>query len=115
LTPITKTTGVTCIRTDGRNEVKFANRPSHDLVEAVERHAEQKFELLCRRPRARAVPVADRTQVGETDELAILVANAELALLLERETCPSRWRLPGVGASAPSRGCEWSPSSDCPR
>ena len=40
-----------------------------------------------RRAVARAVPAADRTQVGETDEVAIVVANAELALSLERETC----------------------------
>ena len=33
-------------------------------------------------PLARAVPAADRTQLRETDEVAILVADAELALSL---------------------------------
>jgi len=65
--------------------VEFIGRPSEDVVHVVERHAEQVFELLCRRPSAplaRAVPAADRTQLRETDEVAILVADAELALSL---------------------------------
>jgi len=70
--------------------VEFIGRPSEDVVHVVERHAEQVFELLCRRPSApvaRAVPAADRTQLRETDEVAILVADAELALSLERGAC----------------------------
>ena len=70
--------------------IEFTGRPSEDVVHVVERHAEQVLELLCRRPGApgaRAVPAADRTQLGETDEVAILVADAELALSLERGAC----------------------------
>jgi len=41
---------------------------------------------------------ADRTQVGEMNEVAILVADAELALSLDQGAChrPSMWRALGA-------------------
>jgi hypothetical protein len=86
--PIMNTMRHTCIRSERRSGSSSASGPRQDLGRAVERHAEEVFDLLRRRPVAPAGrEIGGTRHVGEGDNAAVRPADAELALSLERGAC----------------------------
>jgi hypothetical protein len=68
--------------------VELSNRPRHDLGYVVERHPQQVLDLLRRRPMPPpAWEIGDARHTWENDDVVVLVADAELALSLERGAC----------------------------
>src|SRR5215469_13661581 len=77
--------------------VEVGHRPRQDLVTAIERHAEQVLDLLCRRPMAPAGrKVGHARHAWERDNAAVLSAYAELACSLQWRACHRPKNVAGV-------------------
>src|SRR5215471_146512 len=85
--------------------VEVGYRPRQDLVTAIERHAEQMLDLLCRRPMAPAGrKVGHARHAREGDDAAVGETDALLALSFQRRACrgSGMWRMLGAAASEAS-------------
>ena len=101
LTPIMKTTRNTCIHSERRSGSSSAGDHLRIAAALVERHIQQTLDFLIGRERAPLGVEEAGSWVGEAregDDAAIVAADAELALALERGACHRLGYVAGSGS-----------------